>query len=97
MTWEKLFNKLHFLTFFIFSEIKKHVVENTLINSNEFVPCFKLKCVSKAKKGRSMTVKLKRYGNAFNLSVVYCPFAAECVRLASLNSTGSSKNVNEEN
>ena len=44
-----------------------------------------------------MTVKLKRYGNAFNLSVVYCPFAAECVRLASLNSTGSSKNVNEEN
>ena len=51
----------------------------------------------RSKKGKTMTVKLKRYGNAFNLSVVYCPFAAECVRLASLNSTGSSKNVNEQN
>ena len=90
-----MFNKLHFLTFL--KRLKSMLLKNTLINSNEFVPCFKLKMCFKSKKGRSMTVKLKRYGNAFNLSVVYCPFAAECVRLASLNSTGSSKNVNEEN
>ena len=40
---------------------------------------------------------LTRYGDASDVSVVYCPFAAECVRLTSLNSTGSSKYVNEKN